>query len=62
MLERDSTGFKIDHLNGVSITHWSKKSEPRLIIDRDSEMGSTFLGKWVNLSFRQSRITVFKDK
>jgi hypothetical protein len=30
MLKRNSAGFKVDHLDGVSITHWSKEGEPGL--------------------------------
>jgi hypothetical protein len=62
MLEGNSAGFKVDHLGGVSITHWSKEREPGLIINRDGEMGSKFLERWINLGFRQSGTMVFKDK
>jgi hypothetical protein len=62
MLERNSAGFKVDHLGGVSITHWSKEGEPGLIVNRNGEMGSKFLERWVSLGFRQSRTTVFKEK
>jgi hypothetical protein len=44
MLERNSAGFKIDHLSRVSIAHWSKEGEPKLNINRDGEVRSKFLG------------------
>jgi hypothetical protein len=43
MLERNSAGFKVDHLNRVSITHWSKECEPRFVNNRDGDMRSKFL-------------------
>jgi hypothetical protein len=52
MFESNSVGFKVDHLGRVSIPHWSKEGEPRLIIDRNGEMGSKFLEKWINLGYR----------
>jgi hypothetical protein len=62
MLEGGSTGFKVYHLNGVSITRWSKKSEPEHIINRDGEIGSKFLERWINLGFKQSGTVVFRDR
>jgi hypothetical protein len=62
ILKGNSTGFKVDHLDGVGITHWSKEGEPGLIIDRDGEMGPKFLEGWMNLGFRQRGTMVFKDK
>jgi hypothetical protein len=62
MLEGYLASFKIDHLNGVRITHWSKEGESGLIIIGDSEMGSMFLERWRNLGFRKSGRTIFKDK
>jgi hypothetical protein len=52
VLERDSAGLKVDHLGGVSITHWTTEGEPRLIINMDGEMGSKFLERQMNLGFR----------
>jgi hypothetical protein len=60
MLEGDSAGFKVNHLNRVSITHWSKETEPGLVINRNGEMGSKFLE--INLGFRQSGTVTFRDK
>jgi hypothetical protein len=62
MLERNSAGFKVDHLGGVSITHWSEEGEPRLVINRNSEVRCKFLGRWINLGFRQRRTTVFEER
>jgi hypothetical protein len=45
MLEGDSVSFKIDHLSGVNITHWTKENKLGLIINRDGEIGSKFLNK-----------------
>jgi hypothetical protein len=44
MLERNSDGYKVDYLSRVSITHWSEEGEPRLVINRDGEVRSKFLG------------------
>jgi hypothetical protein len=44
MLERDSAGFKVDHLSRVNITHWSKEGEPRFVINNNGEVRSKFLG------------------
>jgi hypothetical protein len=62
MLKGNSASFKVDHLDGVSITHWSKEGEPGLIVNRNGEMGSKFLKRWINLGFRQRGAVVFKDK
>jgi hypothetical protein len=62
MLERNSSSFKVDHLYRASITHWSNEGEPRLSGNRDGEMGSNFLETHLNLGFRQSGTTIFKDK
>jgi hypothetical protein len=45
MLERNSAGFKVDHLSGVSITHWSEEGETRLVINRNGDVRSKFLGR-----------------
>jgi hypothetical protein len=41
----DSTGFKIDHLGGISITHWPTKGEPGFIINGNGKMRPKFLEK-----------------
>jgi hypothetical protein len=41
----DSTGFKIDHLGGISITHWPKKDEPGFVIYGNGKVRSKFLEK-----------------
>jgi hypothetical protein len=53
MLERNLVGLKVDHLDRVSITHWSKEGEPWLIVNINGDMGSKFLERWINLGFRQ---------
>jgi hypothetical protein len=50
MLEWNSTSFKVDHLIGVDITYWSNKSETKLIINGNGEIGSKFLKKEPNES------------
>jgi hypothetical protein len=45
MLERNSAGFKINHIRRVSITHWTKKNKPGFVINRDDEIGYEFLKK-----------------
>jgi hypothetical protein len=62
MLKGNSASFKVDHLGGVDITHWSKEGEPEFIVNRNGEMGSKFLERWMNLGFRQRGMVVFKDK
>jgi hypothetical protein len=62
MLKGNSTSFKVDHLDGVGITHWFMEGEPGLIVNRNSEMGSKFLERWMNLGFRQRRTMLFEDK
>jgi hypothetical protein len=51
VLKRHSTGFKVNHLGGISITHWPKEGEPRLIIDGNGKMRPKFLERQMNLSF-----------
>jgi hypothetical protein len=55
VLKRDSDGLMVDHLGGVSITHWPKECELRLIINRDGKVRPKFLGRWVNLGFRAKK-------
>jgi hypothetical protein len=45
MLERNSAGFKVNHISRVDITHWTKKNKPGLVIDRADEIGSKFPNK-----------------
>jgi hypothetical protein len=60
MLEGDSAGFNVNHLNRDNIIPWSKEGEPRLVINKNSEMGSKFLV--INLGFRHSGTAICRDK
>jgi hypothetical protein len=41
----DLIGFNIDHLGGISITHWPKKDEPGFTNDGNGKMRPKFLEK-----------------
>jgi hypothetical protein len=62
MLKGNSAILKFDHLGGVDITRWFEEGELGFIVNRNGEMGSKFLERWMNLGFRQRGTVVFKDK